>query len=291
MNNNAGKFIINFTPTGMIPTKEMTPHVPILPEEIISEVLEACELGITMVHLHARDRKTGRPTYKAEIYEEIIAGIRKYAPDLILCVSLSGRDFKEFRQRAEPLELEGDLKPDMGSLTLSSLNFNAQASINEPDMIMSLAKKMQEKKVKPELEAFDIGMINYAHYLIKKGLIIAPYYFNLILGNISCAQADILHAGIMLRDLPEQSYWSIGGVGNYQLPMNSVSISIGGGVRVGIEDNIWYDGNRSRLAKNSDLLRRIHSIAEANERSLMTSKELRSELNLAEGYGNYGTRL
>jgi len=284
------RLIINFTPTGMIPTKDMTPYVPITPGEIVSDVLEAYDLGITMVHLHARDMKTGQPTYRAKIYAEIIASIRKHAPDLILCVSLSGRTFKEFKERAEPLELDGDLKPDMGSLTLSSLNFNKQASMNEPDMIKALARKMREKGIKAELEAFDAGMINFAHYLIKKGLIVAPHYFNLILGNVACAQADILHAGVMLRDLPDQSVWSFGGVGNYQLPMNSVSISIGGGVRIGLEDNIWYDKQRTKLARNIDLLRRIHAISEANERLIMSSRELRQRLNLEGGRGKYGMR-
>lgn len=91
--------IINFTPTGMIPTKEMTPHVPVMADEIIEDVSKAFNLGITMVHLHAREQDTGEPTYKAEIYADIIAGIRSFAPDLIICVSLSGRTFKEFEQR------------------------------------------------------------------------------------------------------------------------------------------------------------------------------------------------
>lgn len=276
------KLIINFTPTGMIPTKDMTPYVPITTDEIVNDVLKAYELGITMVHLHARDSITGLPTYKSEIYAEIIAGIRRYAPDLILCVSLSGRTFKKFEERAESLELDGILKPDMGSLTLSSLNFNKQASLNEPEMIIALAMKMKEKNIKPELEVFDSGMINYAKYLIKKDLLAPPYYFNLILGNIACAQADILHAGVMLSDLPSESLWSLGGVGDSQLSINSMSISIGGGVRVGIEDNIFYDRNRTKLARNIDLLKRIHAIAEANERSIMTPNEMRYKLGLEE---------
>ena len=122
--------IINFTPTGMIPTKAMTPFVPISASEIIEDVHEAWEIGITMVHLHARDPVTGDTTYKAKIYGKIISGIRKFAKNFIICVSLSGRNFKEIEKRAAPLELEGYLKPDMGSLTLSSLNFNKRASIS-----------------------------------------------------------------------------------------------------------------------------------------------------------------
>lgn len=282
------KLIINFTPTGMIPTREMTPHVPVSVSEIIEDVHKAWELGITMVHLHARDPQTGIPTYKGEIYRDIIEGIRKYAPELIICVSLSGRNFKEFEKRAEPLELDGSCKPDMGSLTLSSVNFNKQASINEPRMIQDLAAKMKEKGILPELEAFDAGMVNYAYYLSKKQLISSPYYFNLLFGNIACAQADLLHVGVMIKDLPEHSYWSIAGIGDNQLPMNSLSIAIGGGVRVGLEDNIYFDRERKKLASNADLLKRIHTIAQANERELMPAKELRVLLNLRKGNGEYG---
>ncbi|WP_051253963.1 BKACE family enzyme [Arenibacter latericius] len=207
------KLVINFTPTGMIPTKSMTQYVPVRVSEIVEEVLWANELGITMVHLHARDDITEEPTYKKEVYGEIIEGIRKYAPYLVVCVSLSGRNISELELRADPLSLEGFLKPDYGSLTLSSLNFNATASINSPETVQGLAAIMKEKGIVPELEVFDIGMINYAKYLERKGLIEAPYYFNLLLGNIACAQADLLHIGVMIKDLPKDSLFSLAGIG------------------------------------------------------------------------------
>lgn len=280
--------ILNFTPTGMIPTREMTEHVPVSVSEIVEDVHEACELGITMVHLHARDPLDGTPTWLPEIYADMIGRIRKFAPDLVICASLSGRIFHDLEKRAAVLDLEGDLKPDMGSLTLSSLNFNRQASVNTPDVIMGLASKMKERGIRPELEAFDSGMINYAKYLIRKELLSPPYYFNLILGNIACAQADLLHAGIMIRDLPPDSYWSLGGIGDQQIVMNSIAISIGGGVRVGLEDNYWFDSARTKLAKNIELLERIKVIAHANEREIMKPSVLREKLGLKPGYGSYG---
>jgi 3-keto-5-aminohexanoate cleavage enzyme len=280
--------IINFTPTGMIPTKKMTSHVPVSVQEIVEDVHEAVETGITMVHLHARDAQTGEPAYKAEVYEQLISGVRKFSPDLVIAVSLSGRNFKEFEKRAEVLKLEGGVKPDMGSLTLSSVNFNREASVNAPDMIQALAREMLSRNIMPELEAFDTGMINYARYLERKGMLRSPHYFNLILGNIACAQADLLHAGMMIRDLPPDSYWSLAGIGDAQLMMNSVAVAAGGGVRVGLEDNIWYDSGRTRLARNIDLVRRIHRLAEDNERKIMTPAELRKLLNLQNGNGHYG---
>jgi 3-keto-5-aminohexanoate cleavage enzyme len=272
------KFIFNFTPTGMIPTKGMTPFVPLKVDEIIRQVDEVAELGVNMVHLHARDHETGEPTYKKEYYAKIIREIRRKWPELIIGVTTSGRTFTEFEQRSEVLELEGDAKPDFGSLTLSSLNFNTVASINSPKMIQALARKMLEHDIKPELEAFDLGMINYARYLIGKGLIKPPYYFNLILGNIACAQANMLSLGLMINELPEGALWSAGGIGNFQLKINAMALVDGGGVRVGLEDNIWYDEGRTRLATNRDLVERILMIANALEREPYSHKELRELL-------------
>lgn len=265
----------------MIPTKQMSRFVPITPSEIIDDTLEAVELGINMVHLHARESDTGKPTYKKEIYAEIIGGIRKYAKDLVICVSTSGRNWSDFDKRSEVLDLTGIYKPDFGSLTLSSLNFNKQASINSPDMIVALASKMLENNIKPELEVFDLGMINYAKYLISKDLITPPYYFNLIFGNIACAQANMLSFGLMEKELPDNAIWSAGGVGSSQLKINTMSLLSGGGIRVGLEDNIWYDEERTRLVSNKDLVLRIKNIAETLGREPLTHQEARLKLGLS----------
>jgi uncharacterized protein (DUF849 family) len=274
------KLIINFTPTGMLPTKEMTPHVPVTPEEIANDALKAAELGVSIVHLHARD-ETEEPTSNKEIYTDIIRRIREKNKELIICVTTSGRKETTFEGRSQVLDLEGDVKPDMASLTLSSLNFNKQASINSPDMIKQLAAKMLEKGIKPELEAFDIGMINYANYLIKKGLLKPPYYFNLLFGNIACAQADLINAGLMLQHLPKDSIWAFAGIGNHQLQMNTLALIWGGGVRVGLEDNIFYDNPiRSKLATNIEMIERIVSFAKTYGREIATPREVRQLLGL-----------
>ncbi len=275
------RLIVNFTPTGMIPTKEMTPHVPITPKEIIEEVLESRKYGVSMVHLHARG-SDGKPTFEKEVYKEIINGIREVDRELILCVSTSGRDWTELEKRSACLELTGKAKPDMASLTLSSLNFNKQASINSPDMIQMLAKKMLDNEIKPELEAFDIGMINFAKYLLRKKLISSPFYFNLILGNIASAQANILNLGLMINELPPNSFWVVGGVGDSQLKMNINGMINGGGVRVGLEDNIWLTSKRDKLASNSDLLKRVYSIAQYLGLKIATPSQVRRMLKLEE---------
>jgi uncharacterized protein (DUF849 family) len=174
----------------------------------------------------------------------------------------------------------------MASLTLSSLNFNQTASVNSPDTIQALAKKMLEKNIKPELEVFDVGMINYAKYLIKKGLLAPPYYFSLILGNIACAQANLMHLGYMIHELPRDSFYSVGGIGNSQLPMNTVSVAYGGGIRIGLEDNIWFDNERTILATNYNLIKRIVSIAEAMGRAVLDPIGFRKLLRLSSSLQN-----
>ncbi len=137
---------------------------------------------------------------------------------------------------------------------------------------------MLESGIKPELEAFDLGMINYAKYLIRKGLLKPPYYFNLILGNIACAQPNMLNLGLMVNELPENSLWSVGGIGDWQLQMNAMAIVSGGGVRVGLEDNIYFDQERSRLALNRELVERILLVAKALGREPYSHKEAREIL-------------
>ncbi|MBK8426038.1 MAG: 3-keto-5-aminohexanoate cleavage protein [Lewinellaceae bacterium] len=261
--------IVNFTPTGMVPTKEMTPHVPIFVHEIVEQVHEACELGITLVHLHARSETNGRPTWEAAVYGRIFEGIRRHCPDLVLCASLSGRDFNEFEKRSEVLSLY----PDMGSLTLSSLNFPGQASVNAPDMIRQLAEAMLEKGVHPEMEVFDLGMLHYGRYLIQKGVLKPPFYVNIITGNIAGIQADMGELGMALHLLPPHTYWALGGIGRQQLPAAAMAIANGGGVRIGLEDNIYWDTHRQHLATNIGLLRRVHQLAELFERKVMTPSE------------------
>jgi uncharacterized protein (DUF849 family) len=137
---------------------------------------------------------------------------------------------------------------------------------------------MQDNGIRPEMEAFDLGMINYARYLIRKELVRPPYYFNVILGNIACAQAELLSLGLMIKDLPDGALWSVGAVGDSQLQMNAVALAAGGGVRVGLEDNIWYDGARTRLATNRAMVERILSIAQSLGKRPYTQAEARTLL-------------
>lgn len=271
--------IVNFCPTGMVPDRAMTPHVPLNPDDVVRDVTECVARGANIVHLHARD-ESGTPHYSREIYARQIAGIRDVHPELTICVSLSGRNFGEFAQRSDPLELTGDLRPDMGSLTLASLNFPGQASINSPDMVRRLAESMAERGIKPELEVFDAGMANYAHYLIDRGLLAPPYYFNILLGNIASAQTTPAQLAAIISALPNDSIWCLAGIGRQQLAANTLGLLFGDGVRVGLEDNIWYDQERTRQATNAELVERVVRLAAMLERRPAEPTEVRCRLGI-----------
>ena len=180
------------------------------------------------------------------------------------------------------LELTGAARPDLASLTLTTLDFPTGTSQNAPDMVIALAEKMVEKGIKPELECFDYGMINAANMLIGKGMLgEPPYYFNLLLGSRYSVPATAKHLSGMIDDLPDDSVWSAAGIGLFQLPMNTLAIAMGGHTRVGLEDNIFHGFDRSELATNQGLVERVADLSETFGRRLATPARARALLGLA----------
>lgn len=273
--------IINLACTGVIPTRQMSAHVPLSHDEIVADVASCMALGVQMVHLHARDEQ-GVQTGDPEPYGRLIESIRSLpgGRDMVLGVTTSGRAKADFESRSRVLELEGAAKPDMASLTLSSLNFVQSASVNAPDTIRRLAQRMQERGIKPELEVFDIGMANFARVLQAEGLVQAPLYVNVLLGNIAGAQANMLQLAAILAALPQDCIVSVAGLGKYQLGANGMGLLFADGVRVGLEDNIWFDQGRQRPASNPDLVKRVIEQGLGFERSLMSPGAVRKRLCL-----------
>ena len=272
------KLIINAAITGMVPMKSDTPHVPITVDEIVADIKRARDAGASIVHLHAR-QEDGSADYRAEVYSQILAGARAVAPDVILCVSTSGRVFKTFEQRSEVLDCRNP-QPEMASLTLGSMNFPKVASVNDPDMIRSLAQRMTERGIVPEMECFDLGMVEYANYLVERHVLVAPFYCNLLLGSLGTLSATPANLARMVGALPNGTTWAAAGIGRFQFPMNALAIAMGGHVRVGLEDNIWYDDERTRLATNAELITRLVRIAQACGREIATPDEARTMIRL-----------
>jgi uncharacterized protein (DUF849 family) len=268
------KKIINFTPTGTQTTRHNS-FAPLTPNEIIDSVHEANEMGISIVHLHARDEVTLENTYKKEVYQKIIEGVKKHCPELLICVSLTGRNFPELTQRSEVLQLY----PDMGSLTMSSLNFPSGASVNQPEMILSLINEMDKYGVQPEIECFDTGMLNYTNYIISKNLLKPPFHINVILGNIYNGQCDFGTLASIKSNLPTDSYVCLGGIGSQQLKSTTYGLLDFDGIRIGLEDNLYYKDKEKTT--NIELLRRAHRLMNEFNITHYTSNELREK-----GYGN-----
>lgn len=277
--NEGSPLIVNLAPTGMVPTRAMSANVPLQPHEIVRTVLDAADAGISMVHLHARDA-TDRPTFRKDVYARMIAGIRESRPDLIIGVSCSGRDFCDLDERADVLGLGADLRPDMASLTPSSMNFARQASINSPDIVRSLLDRMLENGILPEFEIFDLGMANYMAYLVEKTGMQGPFYANVILGNIAGAQCDFSSVAAIVAALPDRTIWGLGGMGSTQIAASALAAASAPAVRIGLEDNLWMDRGRSRLATNRDMVDRIHALAGLCGRTVMAPAGLRSLLGL-----------
>jgi uncharacterized protein (DUF849 family) len=210
-----------------------------------------------------------------DVYKDIIDGVRKHCPGLPVCVSLTGRHFPEFEKRSAVLEL----MPDMGSLTMSSLNFPKAASINEPDMIIQLIERMDKYGVVPEIECFDSGMLNYTNYLIKKGILKGPHYINVILGNLYNGQSDLSTVASILVNKPQDSVMCLGGIGKDQMKANMLGLLYADGVRIGLEDNLYYKDKD--LATNGKLLQRLRRIMYDLDLEVMSPKEF-----VSLGYAN-----
>lgn len=278
--NPENKLIINAAINGALLGKKETPHVPLHVDEIVACCQRVREAGAAIVHIHARAQDQAPSTAPA-VYGEIVEKVRRMT-DLIVCVSLSGRFVQDIESRAAALAS----RPDMASLTLGSMNFSHQPSINAPEDIQTLAQRIVAADAVPELEAFDSGFINKANYLIKKNVLRPPYYFNIILGSLGTAPLDLIGLGHMINMLPEGATWAAGGLGRFQLDANVMALAAGGHVRVGLEDNIYFDRQRKDLADNPQLVSRIARIAREMGREPATPEEARRIIGLPAGKTN-----
>lgn len=271
--------ILNLAATGAVHSPEQNPMLPTQPEAIVQDVLACVAEGVSMAHLHARDA-AHQPSTDATLFARMIAPLRQACPALIVVASTSGRLENAFEKRASALFLPEDVRPDMASLTLSSLNFLQQASVNPPEMIMRLAATMLQQGVKPELEVFDLGMINVAHYLIKKGLLQPPYYFNLMLGNVAGAQAKMSHLALLVSELPQPCVWSVAGLGRFHRTAMALGVAGADGLRVGLEDCLWWDEAHTQPASNRQWVQQASALAQAHGRPWARPDEVRARLDL-----------
>ena len=267
------KLIITVAPTGSVPKKKNTPHVPITPEEIVETGIRCEAAGASIIHVHARNLTDESASTDYDLFESIYNGL-KSETNLIIQISTGGRAGMAYEDRKERL----NLKPDMASLTTGSVNFPNRVYANSPELIRNLARDMQVNGVKPEMEIFDVSMINNALALIEEGLVASPLHFDFVMGLKGAIPATIENLVHMARSIPADSTWSVAGIGAAQLPMNIHAILMGGHSRVGLEDCIYY--RRGELATNEGLVNRIVNLSQELGREIASPDEAREILKL-----------
>ena len=270
------KLIITVAPTGSVPRKKDTPHVPVTPDEI-AETAYLCEqAGAAVIHVHCRDEDE-RPTSRFEIFKETVDKIRKRTK-LIVMTSTSGIAGATDPDRALPLKTA----PEMGSLTTGTLNFAGRTPsvvyVNSVETVQFLAKTMRDLNIKPEIEAFDVGFIQQGKKLIEGGLVKEPAHFQLVMGvegGIPATPENLLH---MRNQLPSTATYVVAGMARMQLPMTTLAILTGGHVRVGLEDNLFL--KKGVLARNEELVARARHLADDLQREVATPQEARKIMDL-----------
>ena len=267
------KLIITAAICGAEVTKENNPNVPYTVEEIGREAELAYKAGASIIHLHVRE-DDGTPTQDKERFRLCIEEIKRRCPDVIIQPSTGGAVGMSDEERLQPVEL----LPEMATLDCGTLNFGGdEIFVNTENTIKNFGKVMIEKNVKPEIEVFDKGMIDYAIRFAKKGYILEPMHFDFVLGVQMTATARDL--AFMVDSIPAGSTWTVAGVGRYEMPMAAMGIAMGGHVRVGFEDNVYL--SKGILAKsNGELVEKVVRIAKELGRDIATPDEAREILSL-----------
>ncbi len=267
------KLIITVAVIGAEVTKADNPALPITPEEIAEETHRAYLAGASMVHLHVRDEE-GKPTQDTGVFRKAMDLIRARC-DIILQVSTGGAVGMTGEERVKPISLG----PEMASLTCGTVNFGGGVFWNPPDLIEDFARKMKEAEVKPEIEVFEAGMIHNAMRLVWKDVLNLPLHFDFVMGvpgGIGGHLRDLIY---LVESIPQGSTWSVAGIGKYELPLAAAAIILGGHVRVGFEDNIFY--TKGVLAdNNAQLVSRVKRLALELGRGVASPQEARRILGL-----------
>jgi 3-keto-5-aminohexanoate cleavage enzyme len=270
------KLIITVAITGSRIGRETTPYIPITPEEIVQSAVECRRAGAAMVHIHVRDPQTGMGTQDLSVYKQVLDPIRKQT-DLIICVTTSGIPGRNLptEERLGPLVFG----PELASFDGGSINLGDSVFIVSPEFLEVAAKRMMEMDVKPEIEIFDAGMMVACLRMRSQGFFKEPLHFQFVLGTPWGSPAtprSLLH---LLEFLPENSTWSVAGIGKGHLPMSMMALIMGGHIRVGMEDNIYY--RREELARtNAQFVERIVRISQEYGRGVASPQEAREILSL-----------
>jgi 3-keto-5-aminohexanoate cleavage enzyme len=270
------KLIITAAITGSRITRAMTPHIPITPQEIARSAVACWNAGAAMVHIHVRDPHTGLGTQDLEMFRQVVETLRAET-DLILCLTTSGIPGRNLptEERLAPLSL----KPEVASFDAGSINLGGSVFVNSPEFLDRAAEKMRAAGVKPELEIFDLGMLLTCLRMRDEGKLDEPLHFQFVLGTPWGAPATPKSLIHLHEYLPSDATWSVIGIGKGHLPMSLMALAMGGHIRVGMEDNIYY--SRGVLAEsNAQFVERVVRISKEYGREIAAPAEARKILKL-----------
>lgn len=286
--------IITCALTGAGDTVRKSPHVPVTPEQIARNAVEAAAAGAAVVHIHVRDPETGDPSRDPKLYREVVERVKETGTDVVINLTagmggdlvidpddplthLPGTDLVGGLERLPHVE---DLLPDICTLDCGSLNFGDGSNlyVSTPDMLRAGARRIQELGVRPELEIFDTGQLWFAKQLLAEGLLDDPTVFQLCMGIPWGAPADPGVLQSMVGMLPDGARWASFALGRMQMPWVAQSILLGGHVRVGLEDNLYL--GRGNKATNAQLVERAVTLTESMGARVATPDEARATLGL-----------
>lgn len=264
--------------TGSVARKDNNPAVPITIQEQIESVHESFEAGASIAHCHVRNDDQS-PTSDPERFAQLVDGIKKHCPGMIIQLSTGGRSGAG-AERGGMLPL----RPDMASLSVGSNNFPTRVYENPPDLVDWLAAEMLSYDIKPEIEAFDLGHIVQAASMAKDGRLKSPLYVQFVMGVKNAMPADkaIFDFYIeTLKRLAPDAQWCGAGIGPNQIVLNEWSIAAGGHTRTGLEDNVRLD--KDTLApSNAALVKRAADLCDKYQRPVATWQQARSILGLSQ---------
>ncbi|MFX0012205.1 MAG: 3-keto-5-aminohexanoate cleavage protein [Candidatus Hermodarchaeota archaeon] len=271
------KLIITAAICGAEVTKEHNPNIPYTVREISIEAEKAFLAGASIIHLHVRE-EDGTPTQDLERFQACLNEIKKRCPDLIVLPSTGGAIGMSNEERLQPLFMNPT--PEMATLDMGTMNFGGDAIfVNTENTIISFAKEMNSRGIKPELECFDKGMIDMTLRLQKKGYLKEPMHFNFMMGVEGGMAATTQNLLFLIDSIPKGSTFCVGGIGKNEFPMVTLSIALGGHARVGFEDNIFL--SKGVLAKsNSELVEKVVRISQELGRDIASPYEARFILGL-----------
>jgi uncharacterized protein (DUF849 family) len=286
--------IVSCAVTGAGDTAGIHPELPVTPEQIAAAAVGAAKAGAAVAHIHVRDPQTGAPSRKLEYYREVVDRIRTSGTDVIInlttgmggdlivddahpSVAAPGSDMIPALERLEHIEA---LRPEMCTLDCGSMNFSDgdYVAVVTANQLRSMAARVQELGVKPELEVFDTGHVRLANKLVEEGLIDGAPVFQLCLGIPYGAPADTRTMAAMVDLLPPDAVWAAFAISRMEMPIVAQSVLLGGNVRVGLEDNLYL--RRGVFASNAQLVEKAVGIVEALGARTLTAPEARAKLGL-----------